>query len=259
MIVLTNDDGIFSPGIRSLAKSLRSAGMDVVIVAPSQERSGSGMSITLSKSVEYVKINLDGHQAYSVRGTPADCVLFSLNILFPDEIDAVVSGTNAGINAGYGIIFNSGTMSAALLASMLGLPSFAFSQYVTVENRNSFETYENGAKVAARIVLDFLNSSKRVVGMINVNFPDKVDENTGIVEVPFSRYPLYRKKIIFNYRTEKMGSFRILPVQEIPETSSRIDDISAVLHSGLISMTKIPITGETVNGPENEILTGEEL
>ncbi len=258
MIVLTNDDGIFSPGIRSLGKCLRSAGIDVVIVAPSQEMSGSGMSITLSKSIEYVKMDLDGCRAYSVRGTPADCVLLSMNILSPGGIDAVVSGTNAGINAGYGIIFNSGTMSAALLASMLGLPSFAFSQFVTAENRNRLETYEKGGRIASRIVSDFLNSSKRVVGMISVNFPDKVDENTGIVEVPFSRFPLYRREIIFNYRTEKMGSFQIVPVQEIPEISGMVDDISAVLHSGLISMTKIPIAGETAMRPENKILTGEE-
>ena len=257
MILLTNDDGIFSPGIRSLWKSLQDAGLDVVVVAPSRERSGSGMSISLSEAVEYVRISLDGHRAYSVSGTPADCVLLSLNVLFPHKIDAVVSGTNAGINAGYGIIFNSGTMSAALLASLMGVPSFAFSQHVTAENRSNPETYVNGAAIAAWMVSEFLKSRGSNRGMVNVNFPEKVDGNTGMVEVPFSRRPLYRRKIIFNQRTEEFGSFRIVPVQEIPDVSGDMDDISAVLNSGLISITRIAMEGDPALKPENGILSME--
>jgi 5'-nucleotidase len=255
MILLTNDDGIFSPGIRSLWKSLRNEGIDVVVVAPSQERSGSGMSISLSEHVDYVRFSLDGNQAYSVRGTPADCVLLSLNILFPGQIDAVVSGTNAGINAGYGIIFNSGTMSAALLASMMGVPSFAFSQHVTAENRSNPETYENGSAIATWMVSEFLNSRIRNSGMINVNFPEKVHKNTGIVEVPFSRRPLYRRKLVFNHRTAETGSFRIVPVQEKPESCGEMDDISVVLHSGLISVTRISVETDPALKPENGILS----
>ncbi len=239
MILITNDDGVFSTGIRSIWRSLLEAGMEIAVVAPSRERSGSGMAITLSGPIEFKKISIDGYKAYSVDGTPADCVMLALDSLFRNKIGMVVSGINAGVNAGFGIIFNSGTISAAMMGAMNGIPSFAFSQQVDSRNHTDPSVYERGAAIAKRMISEFLGSGRRVAEVINVNFPENVTSSTGTVEVPFSEKPLYYRNVILDHQTENGGVFRIETAQRKPHPSGVSDDISALLGAGLISVTRI--------------------
>ena len=249
MILVTNDDGVSSPGITALSQSLIEAGHSIAVVAPSKERSGYGMAMTLHSPLEYVRTGTVQYPEFSVNGTPADCVILAVSHLFRGRIEAVVSGINAGINAGFGILFNSGTISAALLAAMNGLPSIAFSQDVTPENASDAETYESGSKLAARITGEFIGSSKGSgTEMLNINFPGNVSCDTPLVEVPFSRKPLYRRVVTQELGSSDSGVVRIRAEMRKSFESGELDDISAVLGSKLVSITRIRLSSPEIDG-----------
>ncbi len=125
-ILVTNDDGVFSEGIKLLATALGEIA-EVVVVAPDREQSASGHALTLSRPLRMQKIAEDW---YSVDGTPTDCVnLAVLSLLKERPPDFVVSGINFGLNLGDDVTY-SGTVSATFEGSLLGIPSVAFSQEV---------------------------------------------------------------------------------------------------------------------------------
>lgn len=122
-ILVSNDDGVFSPGIRALAKVAAGFG-DVRIVAPDVEQSAMGHAITVRRPLHYRKTEIDSFEAYRVDGTPADCV--ALGTHHWDEVDLVLTGINLGHNLGHNI-WHSGTVAAAKQAAFLGIRAVAFS------------------------------------------------------------------------------------------------------------------------------------
>ncbi|MEM6691122.1 MAG: 5'/3'-nucleotidase SurE [Planctomycetota bacterium] len=126
-ILVTNDDGVFAPGLASLAKSLEALG-EVVIAAPATEQSGVGHSITYLTPLTCKSIHRDGkHWAYAVDGSPADCVKLAVTEIFKEEpVDLVVSGINSGLNSGISVLY-SGTVAAAIEGAFFGIPSLAVS------------------------------------------------------------------------------------------------------------------------------------
>ena len=125
-IFVTNDDGVFSEGIRLLARELETFA-EVVVVAPDREQSASGHSLTLQRPLRLVKIE---ENVYSVDGTPTDCVNLGVMWLLEDNPpDLIVSGINFGFNLGDDVTY-SGTVSATFEGTLLGIPSVAFSQEV---------------------------------------------------------------------------------------------------------------------------------
>ncbi|CCQ94848.1 5'-nucleotidase SurE [[Clostridium] ultunense Esp] len=126
-ILLVNDDGIHAEGIRILAERLEK-NYEIIIVAPEDQRSAQSQAITISKSLIVKEVELEGikSKAYSVSGTPADCVRIGLDKLIEKPIDLVISGINMGLNAGMDILY-SGTVSAAIEANMYKLPAMALS------------------------------------------------------------------------------------------------------------------------------------
>ena len=125
-ILVTNDDGVFSEGIRLLAEALGEVGK-VTVVAPDREQSASGHSLTLHRPLRLQRVREDW---YTVDGTPTDCVNLAVLGLMKDEPpDLIVSGINFGLNLGDDVTY-SGTVSATFEGSLLGIPSVAFSQEV---------------------------------------------------------------------------------------------------------------------------------
>ena len=122
-ILISNDDGIYSPGIRVLAEVATEYG-DVRIVAPDVERSSAGHAITHSRPLSYRRTSIQGLTAYRVNGTPADCV--SLGAYQWGKVDLVLSGLNIGLNLGNSI-WHSGTVAAARQAALLGIRGVALS------------------------------------------------------------------------------------------------------------------------------------
>ncbi|HIA35438.1 MAG TPA: 5'/3'-nucleotidase SurE [Flavobacteriales bacterium] len=126
LILVTNDDGITSLGIRELISVMKSIG-EVVVVAPDKPQSGTGHSITLEHPLRLKKINEDGnHVEYSCSGTPVDCVKLAVNVVMHKKPDLLVSGVNHGSNSSINVIY-SGTMSAAMEGALEGIPSFGIS------------------------------------------------------------------------------------------------------------------------------------
>lgn len=124
--LIANDDGISAPGIRALALAAREAGHRATIFAPDGPRSAMSHALTLTRPLNMKKVDFDGMEAYSVDGTPADCVRLGLYALREDKPDCVLSGVNNGANRGAAIAY-SGTVGAAREGSLCGTTSVAVS------------------------------------------------------------------------------------------------------------------------------------
>ena len=122
-ILVTNDDGIYSPGLLALAEVASRFGQ-VRVVAPDAEQSAMGHAITIQRPLQYRRVQLGTFEAYQVNGTPADCV--ALGLYHWDGADLVLSGINLGSNLGHEI-WHSGTVAAAKQAALLGVRAAAFS------------------------------------------------------------------------------------------------------------------------------------
>ena len=129
LILVTNDDGVTAPGIRTLIRIMNSLG-DVVVVAPDSPQSGMGHAITIHDTLRCVPTQQDaGPQVeYACSGTPVDCVKLGIYELLGSKPDLILSGINHGENSSTNVLY-SGTMSAAIEGAMEGIPSFGFSLY----------------------------------------------------------------------------------------------------------------------------------
>lgn len=167
LILVTNDDGINAPGIRALVEAVKPLG-EVVVVAPDKPQSGQGHAITIEHPIRLRKIEVfDGIESYRCSGTPVDCVKLAKNVLLKDrKIDLCVSGINHGSNASINIIY-SGTMSAAMEASLEGIDSIGFSL-----DDYSFQADFGPSKHYARLIAErVLNQPFGECQLINVNIP----------------------------------------------------------------------------------------
>lgn len=158
-ILVSNDDGIYSPGILALAEVAAEFG-DVRVVAPDVERSSSGHAITASRPLSYRKTRIADFAAYRVDGTPADCVALGSHLW--GEVDLVLSGVNLGFNLGASI-WHSGTLAAAKQASLLGNRGLALSAPATTED---FAPFKPWCRRVIEIVL-----ADPSLHLVNVNLP----------------------------------------------------------------------------------------
>lgn len=161
-ILVTNDDGIYAPGIKILAKALEAVGA-VTVVAPDRNHSGASNALTLNQPV---RVNKVADNQYSIQGTPTDCVHLAICGLIDEPFDLVVSGINDGSNLGDDI-FYSGTVAAAIEGRLMGLPAIAIS--MGSSNPRHFET---AGDVAVRLVKKMGQHMISQDTILNVNVPD---------------------------------------------------------------------------------------
>jgi len=161
-ILVTNDDGVHSEGIRALAEALKPLG-EVTVVAPIQEASAIGHALTLRRPLRVETIHPG---VFAVDGTPTDCVNVAITHVIRDKPDLIVSGINKGWNLGDDITY-SGTVSGALEGALLGIPSIAVS---TQNRRNEFE-YGPAAKAAATAAEAVLERGMPKFTLLNINVP----------------------------------------------------------------------------------------
>jgi 5'-nucleotidase len=174
-ILVTNDDGIHGPGLVALENIARTISDDVWVVAPDEERSGAGHSLSLTTPLRYRQI--DKHH-FEVTGTPTDCVVMAARKIMPAMPDLILSGVNRGSNIADDVTY-SGTIAAAMEGTQLGIKSIALSQITGMYgNGESFAVAEaHGVGIVKKLVaMDFGPGT-----LMNVNFPDcRVDEVAGI-------------------------------------------------------------------------------
>ena len=167
LILVTNDDGINAPGIRTLISIMKDIG-DIVVVAPDSPQSGMGHAITINSTLHSSRITPKDSEIteYSCSGTPADCVKLAINELMPRKPDLCVSGINHGSNSSINVIY-SGTMSAAIEAGIEGIPAIGFSLLDYRWNAD----FEQSKNFISMITLNALNNGIPKGVVLNVNIP----------------------------------------------------------------------------------------
>lgn len=172
-ILITNDDGVYSPGIAALAQVASRLG-EVRVVAPDVEMSSAGQSITASRPLSYKRTMVaglpKGIEAYRVNGTPSDCVMLGTTLW--ENVKLVLSGINIGSNIG-NAIWHSGTLAGAKQAALLGLRGIALSTPATEEAQPDFEMLKPWAASVLELLLDLPEPC-----LINVNFPAQAPRGT---------------------------------------------------------------------------------
>ena len=167
LILVTNDDGISAPGIRTLISAMNELG-DVIVVAPDSPQSAMGHAITINSTLQCNQVKIDdGPQIeYSCSGTPADCVKLGINEILDRKPDICVSGVNHGSNSSINVIY-SGTMSAAVEASIEGIPAIGFSLLDYSWNANFNEIKKYLVNITKQALLNGIPKGNA----LNVNFP----------------------------------------------------------------------------------------
>lgn len=169
-ILLTNDDGVYAPGIAALRAGLTELG-NVHLVAPATEQSGVGHSITFLEPLVCKEIYQGDHRVgVAVEGSPADCVKLGVSVLIEGGVDVVVSGINGGLNAGINVLY-SGTVAAAIEGAFFRLNSFAVS--LEYDPHADFAT---AAKIAVPLIQQILNLKDAKPQLYNINIPTRAVE-----------------------------------------------------------------------------------
>ncbi|MCF6214781.1 MAG: 5'/3'-nucleotidase SurE [Emcibacter sp.] len=173
-ILITNDDGYNSPGLKLLEDMARSISDDVWIVAPEEEQSGKGHSLSLHEPVRYRQID---EKFFSVKGTPTDCVMMATHTLMPEKPTLLLSGVNRGVNLAEDMTY-SGTISAAMEGTICHIPSIAFSQ--EVKRDYPYDLYQVARDHGLSVLTTLISVPWQEGVFMNVNFPLYPDKLKGI-------------------------------------------------------------------------------
>jgi len=170
-ILVSNDDGIGSPGIKALSEALKKVG-DVTVVAPEREQSTMGHALTLHKPVRLFEMGSEpGLKRYALSGTPADCVYMGIRHILKERPDLIVSGINKGVNLGNDLYF-SGTVAAAREGAVMNIPAMACSlDYRFDPGQEAQNHFTEPAEYCAHLAKEILKNGLPDHNLLNVNFP----------------------------------------------------------------------------------------
>jgi 5'-nucleotidase len=199
-LLISNDDGIFALGIRTLANCLAEAGHDVTVVCPDRERSATGHGLTLHQPIRAEIVESVFHpavKAWACDGTPSDCVKLALWALLDSPPDLVLSGINQGANLGTEILY-SGTVSAAMEGVIEGIPSIAFSL-----TSHIYKDFQPAAEFAKTLVGKLAVQPLPDLMLLNVNVPAVKSEE--IAGVTLTRQGVRRYVDVFDKRIDPRG------------------------------------------------------
>ncbi|CAK0742533.1 broad specificity 5'(3')-nucleotidase and polyphosphatase [Azospirillaceae bacterium] len=231
-ILLTNDDGVQAPGLAVLERVARSLTDDVWIAAPETEQSGASHSLTLQRPLRLRRLD---DRRFAIDGTPTDCVMLAVNHILADhKPDLVLSGVNFGSNIGDDVTY-SGTIAAAMEATLLGARAIALSQHITDPIPHSSWAATEGW--AAQTISRILATPWAPQVLMNVNFPACAAEDVRGVQVVRHGQRKIGDELIHRVDPRGKSYFWIGPLrggdQEQPDT-----DIAAI-QNGFISITPL--------------------
>jgi 5'-nucleotidase len=198
IILITNDDGITAPGIRNLVEAVKDLGT-ILVVAPDKPQSGMGHAITIGQPLRMNKVHIfEEIESWQISGTPVDCVKLAVDKLLHRKPDICLSGINHGSNHSINVIY-SGTMSAAMEASIEGIPSIGFSLM-----DYSLEADFSAAKEIVREIVEKVMLQKPEEHfLLNVNIPNIPRELIRGIKVCRQAYAKYREE--FDERLDPQG------------------------------------------------------
>jgi 5'-nucleotidase len=248
-ILISNDDGIYAPGVRALADALSGGEHTITVVCPDRERSATGHALTLQEPLRVDAIANIFHPsvtAWACSGTPADTVKLALDAILPAPPDLVLSGINRGSNLGTDVLY-SGTVSAAMEGVLEGIPSIAFSQ-------TSFAStdFSGSANFAKQMVAAIAAHPISQPILLNVNIP--AISSGDICGVVVTKLGIRRYRDLFEKRIDPRGKiYYWLSGEVIEEEAAPDSDIQAIRNNYItITPLQYDLTGygslESVDG-----------
>jgi len=230
-ILLTNDDGIYAPGLAALEHELKQIG-DVAVVAPATEQSGVGHSVTFLRPLVCKEV-YEGprRRGWAVEGSPADCVKLGIFELCPVRPDLIVSGMNGGLNAGINVLY-SGTVAAAIEGSFFGISSVACSLEF-----NEHANFTRAAQMARVVIEQVLARKNPTPQLYNLNIPTKaIDNPQGLKIVPMgvARYGEH-----FIKRVDPRGRTYYWATNDPPPQPEGHETDLTALEKGFVTLTPL--------------------
>ncbi len=234
-ILLTNDDGYHAPGLKVLEEIAARFSDDIWVVAPTEEQSGAGHSLTLTRPLRIRKF---AERRYAVNGTPTDAVMMALAKIMQDcQPDLILSGVNRGANLAEDVTY-SGTVSAAMEGALAGVPAIALSQAYTREGMGDTVPFAATAAWGERVLRPLIEADLAPRTLVNVNFPARAPDTVkGIRVVGQGLRDYGRLRIVSN--TDPRGYdyhwFALGPTIETPAHSTDLEAIA----DGYIAVTPL--------------------
>ncbi len=235
-ILLTNDDGIHAPGLDVLEAIARQFSDDIWIVAPAEEQSGAGHSLTLSRPV---RLRQHSERRWSVSGTPTDAVMMALREVMPDAPDVILSGVNRGANLGDDVTY-SGTVSAAIEGALAGIRSIALSQVYASEGMGDNVPFAAAQEWGARVLAPLLDAPLPPRTLVNVNFPARLPEEIQGIRVVRQGFHDYARGSIVEGIDPRGYRYFWFGLHGIEHTPGHATDLEAIA-DGYISVTPLQL------------------
>ena len=247
-ILLTNDDGVHAPGLKVLEAIARTLSDDIWIVAPSDEQSGAGHSLTLTRPL---RVRRHGDQHFSVTGTPTDAVMMAVARLMKDNPpDLILSGVNRGANLGEDVTY-SGTVSAAMEGALAGIRSIALSQVSARDGLGDAVRFAAAEAWGAKVLAPLLTAPLAPRTLVNINFPALAAENVKGVRVVGQGMRDYGRLKIVPNRDPRGFEYFWFGLAEAVQTPAHSTDLEAVA-DGYVAVT--PLHLDLTHGPSLAML-----
>lgn len=235
-ILLTNDDGINAPGLKVLEAIARQFSDDIWICAPSEEQSGAGHSLTLTRPV---RLHKHGERRFAVSGTPTDSVMMALRTVMPDAPDIILSGVNRGANLADDITY-SGTVSAAIEGALAGIKAIAFSQVYAREGMGDEVPFGAALEWGPKVLAPLIDAPMADRTLINVNFPALPPEEVKGIRVVRQGFHDYSRGTIVEGRDPRGYRYFWFGLDQIEHTLDHGTDLEAI-EEGFVAVTPLQL------------------
>ncbi|MEP3029676.1 MAG: 5'/3'-nucleotidase SurE [Erythrobacter sp.] len=235
-ILITNDDGIHAPGLAVLEEIAREFSDDIWVCAPSEEQSGAGHSLTLTRPVRLQKYD---ERRFAVTGTPTDSVMMALREVMDAPPDLVLSGVNRGANLGDDITY-SGTVSAAIEGALAGIRAIALSQVYAREGMADSVPFEAAKAWGAKVIKPLLDAPFSERTLVNVNFPPLGADGVRGIRVVRQGFHDYSRGSVVEGRDPRGYRYFWFGLHAIEHTLDHGTDLEAIA-DGFISVTPLQL------------------
>jgi 5'-nucleotidase len=231
LTLITNDDGIFAPGLAALEKMVRTFS-DVTVVAPATEQSGVGHAITFLTPLTAKEVFDDGRRrGWAVDGSPADAVKLGITAFCPRRPDLVISGINSGLNAGINVLY-SGTVAAAIEGAFFGITSIA----VSLE-WDDHADFARAAEIARDVIQSLLARTPPMGSLFNINIPTRALR--GVPELRVVPMSVSRYGEAFERRVDPRGRSYWWATNDPPPPPSPVESDVMALAAGKVTLTPL--------------------
>lgn len=235
-ILLTNDDGIFAPGLEVLERIAARFSDDIWICAPAEEQSGAGHSLTLSRPV---RLRQHDARRFSVSGTPTDSVMMALREVLPGAPDLILSGVNRGANLGDDVTY-SGTVSAAIEGALAGIRSIALSQVYEKEGMGDSVPFAAAEAWGAKAIEPLLGAPFAERTLVNVNFPPCSPDAVKGIRVVRQGFHDYARGSVVEGTDPRGYRYFWFGLHGIEHTPGHATDLEAI-QDGFVSVTPLQL------------------